>query len=86
MKEVVDVLEEFGVVYEIKIVLVYCMLDWFWDYGKIVVDCGFQVIIVGVGGVVYLSGMMVFKICVFVVGILVQIKVLFGVDSFYLIL
>lgn len=60
MENVVNMFEKFGVVYEIKVVLVYCIFDLFFDYVKIVVECGFKVIIVGVGGVVYLFGMVVF--------------------------
>lgn len=86
MCEVVLIFDVFGIVYEIRIVSVYCMFDWLWDYGKIVVLCGLKVIIVGVGGVVYLLGMMVLKMWVLVIGVLVQIKVLLGVDLLYLIL
>lgn len=85
MKFVVDILDELGISYEVKIVFVYCIFDCFWIYGKEVVICGLQVIIVGVGGVVYFLGMMVLKIWVLVIGVLVQIKVLLGVDSLYLI-
>lgn len=85
MQYVVELFVEFGVVYEVQVVLVYCMFDLLFQYVEQVVDCGIQVIIVGVGGVVYLLGMFVVKICVFVFGVLVQFKVFNGMDLLLLI-
>lgn len=61
------------------------MFDKLFSFVESVESYGYQVIIVGVGGVVYLLGMIVVKILVLVFGVLVQSVVLSGVDSFYFI-
>lgn len=71
--------------YEVKVVFVYWMFDEMFDYVEKVCECGLCVIIVGVGGVVYLFGMLVVKIMVLVFGVLVVSKYLKGVDLLYLI-
>lgn len=61
------------------------MLDKLFIFVENVEKNGYKVIIVGVGGVVYLLGMIVVKMIVFVFGVLVKSFMLSGVDSFYFI-
>lgn len=71
MKYVCDILDELNILYEKKVVFVYWILDYMFEYVEMVCECGLKVIIVGVGGVVYLLGMVVVKINFFVIGVLV---------------
>lgn len=82
---IVDMLDKLGIFYEVKVVFVYCILDLFFQYVEEVEGCGFEVIIVGVGGVVYLLGMCVVKIYLLVFGVLVQLLMLLGVDLLFFI-
>lgn len=86
MKEAAEVLDEFGVEYEARIVSAHRTPDRLWDYGKSAVDRGLQVIIAGAGGAAHLPGMMASKTRVPVIGVPVQTKALSGVDSLYSIL
>lgn len=85
MQYVVQKFEVLGVLFEVKVVFVYWMLDVLFSYVEQVGLCGLCVIIVGVGGVVYLLGMIVVKIVVLVLGVLVQFKVFNGMDLLLLI-
>lgn len=85
MKYVCDILDELNIEYEKKVVLVYWMLDYMFEYVEIVKEWGIKVMIVGVGGVVYLFGMIVVKIILFVIGVLVKLSNLNGLDLFLLI-
>jgi len=83
MKEAADILDEFGVAYEARIVSAHRTPDRLWDYGKSAVDRGLHVIIAGAGGAAHLPGMMASKTRVPVIGVPVQTKALSGVDSLY---
>ena len=86
MREAADVLDELGIAYEAKIVSAHRTPDRLWDYGKIAVSRGLQVIIAGAGGAAHLPGMMASKTRVPVIGVPVQTRALSGVDSLYSIL
>ena len=86
MKEAADMLDALQVPYETKIVSAHRTPDRLWDYGKMAVDRGLQVIIAGAGGAAHLPGMMASKTRVPVIGVPVQTKALSGVDSLYSIL
>ncbi len=83
MKEAANLLEEFGVPFEAKIVSAHRTPDRLWEYGKTAVERGLQVIIAGAGGAAHLPGMMASKTRVPVIGVPVQTKALSGVDSLY---
>ena len=83
MKEAADILDQLGVAYETKIVSAHRTPDRLWDYGKIAVSRGLQVIIAGAGGAAHLPGMMASKTRVPVLGVPIQTKALSGVDSLY---
>lgn len=78
-------LKLFGVEFEVKVVLVYCIFNLLVEFVESVVDEGFSVIIVGVGGVVYLLGMIVVYMYLFVFGCLVKLKVFNGLDLLFFI-
>ena len=83
MKLAADILDEFGITYEAKIVSAHRTPDRLWSYGKDAVTRGLQVIIAGAGGSAHLPGMMVSKTRIPVIGVPVQTKALSGVDSLY---
>lgn len=80
MKVVCFVLEELGIFYEKWVILVYRIFDLMFCFVEELWIKGLKVIIVGVGGVVYLLGMVVVKIILFVIGVLVKIWILNGID------
>lgn len=83
MKAAADVLDELGVPYETRIVSAHRTPDRLWDYGRLAVDRGLQVIIAGAGGAAHLPGMMASKTRLPVIGVPVQTRALAGVDSLY---
>lgn len=72
MWQAVDVLKELDIFFEVIIVLAYWMLEWMFEFVKQAYGRGIKVIIVGVGGVVYLLGMVVFFLLLFVIGVFVK--------------
>lgn len=83
MKEAADILGELGVAFETKIVSAHRTPDRLWEYGRLAVARGLQVIIAGAGGAAHLPGMMASKTRVPVLGVPIQTKALSGVDSLY---
>lgn len=83
MKEAAEILAEFGIGYEAKIVSAHRTPDRLWDYGKTAAARGLQVIIAGAGGAAHLPGMMASKTRIPVIGVPVQTRALSGVDSLY---
>lgn len=77
---VVEILDLFGILYELMVVFVYRILERMVLYVQIVYKCGVKVIIVGVGGVVYFFGMVVFLILFFVIGVFVKGSYIDGLD------
>jgi len=86
MKLAADLLDDFAIPYETKIVSAHRTPDRLWTYGKTAVDRGLKVIIAGAGGAAHLPGMMASKTRLPVIGVPVQTKALSGVDSLYSIL
>ena len=81
MKSAVDMLEEFGVAYEVKVVSAHRTPDLMFEYAETAQDRGLEVIIAGAGGSAHLPGMVASKTIVPVLGVPVQSKVLSGQDS-----
>lgn len=86
MKPASEILDQFGVAHEVKIVSAHRTPDRLWEYGKTAVERGLQVIIAGAGGAAHLPGMMASKTRVPVIGVPVETRALKGVDSLYSIL
>tara|TARA_B100001142_G_scaffold132793_1_gene134338 strand:- start:1460 stop:1897 length:438 start_codon:yes stop_codon:yes gene_type:complete len=81
MKSATDMLEEFGITYEVKVVSAHRTPDLMFKYAETAEDRGLEVIIAGAGGSAHLPGMVASKTIVPVLGVPVQSKALSGQDS-----
>ena len=83
MKKAADMLEKFGVDYEMTIISAHRMPDIFVDYASKAEERGVEVIIAGAGGAAHLPGMCAALYDLPVIGIPIHTKSLGGVDSLY---
>lgn len=83
MKEAALILDEFGVIYEKKVVSAHRTPDLMAEYGKTAYPRGLKVIIAGAGGAAHLPGMLASYTTLPVIGVPVQTSALGGVDSLY---
>ncbi len=83
MREAAEVLEEFGVPYEITIVSAHRTPERMYDYAKTARERGIKIIIAGAGGAAHLPGMTAAITSLPVIGVPVKTKTLNGVDSLY---
>ena len=83
LKYSADILDEFDVAYETKIVSAHRTPDRLWEYGKSAINRGLNVIIAGAGGAAHLPGMMASKTRIPVIGVPIKTQALSGVDSLY---
>lgn len=83
MKQAADILEEFGVPFEKKVVSAHRTPDDMAEYGKTAATRGLKVIIAGAGGAAHLPGMLASYTSLPVVGVPIQTSALGGVDSLY---
>ena len=83
LKKAGDILEEFGVPFESRIVSAHRTPNRLWDYGNTAIERGLKVIIAGAGGAAHLPGMMASKTTIPVIGVPVKSKALSGIDSLY---
>ena len=81
MKDAVNVLEEFGINYEKRIVSAHRTPDLLCEYAKTAKERGIEVIIAGAGGAAHLPGMTAAMTTLPVVGVPVKSRALNGVDS-----
>jgi 5-(carboxyamino)imidazole ribonucleotide mutase len=81
MKAAADVLREFGVAHECRVVSAHRTPAWMVEYAREAERRGLQVIIAGAGGAAHLPGMVASLTTVPVVGVPVQSKALSGLDS-----
>lgn len=81
MNECVNILKEFGVDYEIKIVSAHRTPDLMYDYAKKAKKRGLEVIIAGAGGAAHLPGMVASLTDLPVIGVPIESKTLKGIDS-----
>ena len=81
MKSAVDMLEEFEVPYEVKVVSAHRTPDLMFEYAETAEERGLEVIIAGAGGSAHLPGMVASKTIIPVLGVPVQSKALSGQDS-----
>lgn len=72
MKEAADVLEKFGVTYEITVVSAHRTPERMVDYGKNAASRGIKVIIAGAGGAAHLPGMIAALTTLPVIGVPVK--------------
>ena len=83
MQKAVEVLEEFGVPYEVKVVSAHRTPEKMYEYAKSARRRGLEVIIAGAGGAAHLPGMTASLTTLPVIGVPIPTKNLGGVDSLY---
>ena len=83
MKKAAQVLEDFGVVYEKKVVSAHRTPDLMFRYAEEARGRGIKVIIAGAGGAAHLPGMVAAKTTLPVIGVPVKSRAFSGVDSLY---
>lgn len=83
MKQAAQMLDEFGVPYEAKVVSAHRMPDDMFAYAQTARERGLKVIIAGAGGAAHLPGMVAAKCTIPVCGVPIPSKYLHGQDSLY---
>lgn len=81
MKNASDILNDFDVPHECKVVSAHRTPDLLFEFAKTAESRGIEVIIAGAGGAAHLPGMCASQTCLPVLGVPVQSKALNGVDS-----
>jgi 5-(carboxyamino)imidazole ribonucleotide mutase len=83
MQHAVDILKQFGVAHEARVVSAHRMPDDMFAYAESAGPRGLKAIVAGAGGAAHLPGMLASKTPVPVLGVPVQTKALSGVDSLH---
>lgn len=83
MQKACEILDEFEVTYEKKVVSAHRTPDLMANYGKEARDRGIKVIIAGAGGAAHLPGMTAAHTTLPVIGVPVKTSTLSGLDSLY---
>jgi 5-(carboxyamino)imidazole ribonucleotide mutase len=81
MKNAVDILTEFGVPHETRIVSAHRTPDLLFEFAKTAEERGIEVIVAGAGGAAHLPGMCASQTILPVLGVPVESKALKGMDS-----
>ena len=81
MQGAVDVLNDFGVEHEVRIVSAHRTPDVMYEYARTAADRGLRVIIAGAGGAAHLPGMTASMTPLPVIGVPVPLAQLDGLDS-----
>src|ERR1700760_282509 len=81
MRATVEVLKEFGVAHEVRVVSAHRTPDLLFDYAESAVERGLRVIVAGAGGAAHLPGMIAAKTVVPVLGVPIPATSLQGMDS-----
>jgi 5-(carboxyamino)imidazole ribonucleotide mutase len=81
MRGTVEVLKEFGVAHEVRVVSAHRTPDLLFEYADAAVGRGLRVIIAGAGGAAHLPGMIAAKTVVPVLGVPIPATPLQGLDS-----
>jgi len=81
MRSTVEVLREFGVAHEARVVSAHRTPDLLFEYAEAAVGRGLRVIIAGAGGAAHLPGMLAAKTVVPVLGVPIPATALQGQDS-----
>lgn len=81
MEKAVEVLEQFGVPYEARVVSAHRTPELLVEYSKSAQDRGLKVIIAGAGGAAHLPGMVASMTILPVLGVPVKSRALSGMDS-----
>ena len=81
MKNAADILNDFDIPHETKVVSAHRMPDLLFEFAKNAESRGIEVIIAGAGGAAHLPGMCASQTVLPVLGVPVQSKALSGMDS-----
>ena len=81
MRAAVEVLAEFGVAHESRVVSAHRTPDWLFEYAEKAEERGLRAIIAGAGGSAHLPGMLAAKTLVPVLGVPIPATMLQGVDA-----
>lgn len=81
LEPALDVLKEFSIPHEVRIVSAHRTPDWLFQYAEQAEGRGLRVIIAGAGGAAHLPGMLAAKTLVPVLGVPVPATMLNGLDS-----
>ncbi|MFT6596377.1 MAG: 5-(carboxyamino)imidazole ribonucleotide mutase, partial [Akkermansiaceae bacterium] len=81
MEKAVEVLEQFGVPYEARVVSAHRTPEFLVEYSKTAKERGLKVIIAGAGGAAHLPGMVASMTILPVLGVPVKSRALSGMDS-----
>ncbi|MDQ3179871.1 MAG: 5-(carboxyamino)imidazole ribonucleotide mutase [Acidobacteriota bacterium] len=81
MKNAADILTDFGIPHETKVVSAHRTPDLLFEFAKSAESRGIEVIIAGAGGAAHLPGMCAAQTVLPVLGVPVQSKILSGMDS-----
>ncbi len=81
MRNAVEVLKDFQIAHEVKVVSAHRTPDLLFTYAATAVERGLRVIIAGAGGSAHLPGMLAAKTVVPVLGVPVPVTALQGMDS-----
>ena len=81
MKNASDILKDFGVEHECKVVSAHRTPDLLFEFAKTAESRGVEVIIAGAGGAAHLPGMCASQTVLPVLGVPVKSKALSGMDS-----
>ncbi|MCD8324011.1 MAG: 5-(carboxyamino)imidazole ribonucleotide mutase [Clostridiales bacterium] len=83
MSKAAEILDQFGIDYEMRIISAHREPDIFFDYAKSAEERGYKVIIAGAGKAAHLPGMCAALFPMPVIGIPMKTSDLGGVDSLY---
>jgi 5-(carboxyamino)imidazole ribonucleotide mutase len=81
MRPAAEVLDEFGVAHEVRVVSAHRTPEAMLDYGRAARDRGLRVVIAGAGGAAHLPGMVASVTTLPVIGVPVPLRHLDGLDS-----
>jgi len=81
MQHAAEVLQQFHVAHECRVVSAHRTPDWMCEYAKSAAGRGLKIIIAGAGGAAHLPGMVAAQTSLPVLGVPVQSKTLQGLDS-----
>lgn len=81
MRSAVEVLKEFGVAHEVRVVSAHRTPDLLFEYADAAAGRGLRAIIAGAGGAAHLPGMLAAKTVVPVLGVPIAATALQGMDS-----
>ncbi|NCO24663.1 MAG: 5-(carboxyamino)imidazole ribonucleotide mutase [Candidatus Infernicultor aquiphilus] len=81
MKKAAEVLDELGIIYEMKVLSAHRTPDLLFEYIEQIEEKGFKVIIAGAGGAAHLPGVIASQTLLPVIGVPIETKVMGGLDS-----